>query len=166
MRSSAAAASRPRLAMSDLASGDFLGVFALVRRGDATLFVGNDRVVGGAPTRTWDLPGGRVEAGELLHEALARELREETGLAVCGAPRFLFVQEGRRRRGGRAAHAWRSFFFAVDVAPGEPVAGHEVLAVRWLSPVEMRTELTAPYHDSFRRWLDVGGTWFRSEWSD
>jgi hypothetical protein len=46
------------------------------------------------------------------------------------------------------------------------VAGHEVLAVRWLSPAEMRTELTAPYHDSFRRWLDVGGTWFRSEWSD
>jgi hypothetical protein len=31
---------------------------------------------------------------------------------------------------------------------------------------EMRTELTAPYHDSFRRWLDVGGIWFGSEWAD
>lgn len=151
---------------ADAFRADFLGAFAVVRRGDRVLFVANERALGGAVVRTWDLPGGRVEAGELLHEALARELREETGLELEGEPEFLFVQEGLRTRGGQRVHAWRSFFFAASVAPGEPVAGHEVVAVRWLDAAAMQADLLAPYHDSFRRWLQHGGRMFRSVWAD
>lgn len=146
--------------------GDFLGAFAVIRRGEAILMVGNDRTIGGVVVRTWDLPGGRVEPGELLAEALRREVREETGLAVAGEPRFLFVQEGERCQGGTRQYAWRSFFFAADVAAGEPVAANEVLAVRWMTPPELRAELRAPYHDSFLRWLDHGGLLFGSAWCD
>lgn len=152
--------------MIDDFQADFLGAFGVVRRADRILMVGNVRTIGGREVTTWDLPGGRVERGELLREALVREMREETELVVRGEPRFLFVQEGQRRRDGARVHAWRSFFFEVDVEPGEPRAGHEVTAVRWMARAELIAELTAPYHDSFRQWLRQGGTLFSSEWSD
>ena len=145
---------------------DFLGAFAMIRRGETFLLVGNDRTIGGRPMRTWDLPGGRVEPGELVEEALRREVAEETGLLVVGTPRFEFVQEGQRRQGSVRRHAWRSFFFAVEVAAGEPKADHEVLAVRWMTRAELRADLRAPYHGSFLQWLDGGGVWFRSAWDD
>ncbi len=145
--------------------GDFVGAFAIVERADKILFVANERQIDGRTQRVWDLPGGRVEPGELLHEALRRELREETGLEVTGAPRFAFVQEGERRVGGRRRYAWRSFFFRAE-ARGEPAPDHEVLDVRWMSRDEIAAECVAPYHDSFRRWLLEGGEHFVSVWRD
>src|SRR5205085_11452610 len=36
----------------------------------------------GASTGVFTMPGGVVEAGETLHEALVREIHEETGIAI------------------------------------------------------------------------------------
>lgn len=148
-----------------LRGGDFLGAFAVIERQQRILMVQNRRRIGGVEVATWDLPGGQVEPGELLAEALARELREETGLSVQHAA-FLFVQEGERVTRGRRAHAWRSFFFAVEAGPGEPRAGAEVAAVRWFERSELAAVLHAPYHDSFRDWLRCGGAFFGSCWRE
>ncbi len=147
-------------------SADFLGAFAVVRRAGRTLMVQNARHIAGRDQNTWDLPGGQVEAGELVHETLTRELFEETCLHVVGVPEFLFVEEGEKKVKGRRTYAWRSFFFSVQQFTGEAAADSEILDVRWMEPDELHRVLTAPYHDSFRKWLAEGGRHFLSVWED
>jgi len=62
---------RPELCVGAVALLD--GRLLLIRRGH------------GPAAGEWSVPGGRVEAGELIAEAVVREVREETGLeCVCG----------------------------------------------------------------------------------
>ncbi len=59
-----------------------VAVGAIVRRGEELLLVRRGRRPGEGE---WSVPGGRVEPGEMLAEAVVRELAEETGLqGVCG----------------------------------------------------------------------------------
>ncbi|MFI0785894.1 NUDIX hydrolase [Streptomyces lydicus] len=64
-------------------------VMGILRRGDEVLLVREGLGADGA--LLWPLPGGGVEDGELLHEALRREMREETGLLVGDPVRTAFL---------------------------------------------------------------------------
>jgi 8-oxo-dGTP diphosphatase len=76
----------------------------------------------------WSVPGGRVEAGELMAEAVVRELAEETGLeGVCGE----FI--GWVERLGEDHHFVILDFAVTLLNPeAEPVAGDDAQEAAWV----------------------------------
>jgi 8-oxo-dGTP diphosphatase len=100
-----------------------LCVGAVVVEGSSLLLVRRGRGVGAGH---WSIPGGRVEAGETVGEAVVRELREETGLeGLCGA---LLGWVERID----ADHHFVILDFIVDVLdPGPLVAGDDAAEAGW-----------------------------------
>ncbi len=99
---------------------------------DASRFLAVCRPEGKPMAGFWEFPGGKVEPGESLERALARELDEELGVT----PReFAFWREAR--------HAYphltvRLHFFHVTNFANTPEAreGH---VLRWVTPAEARS---------------------------
>lgn len=65
--------------MSDIPAHPIPGVGAVVMRNDELLLIRRGR---GASAGLWAVPGGKVEFGESMRDAVVREVREETGLEV------------------------------------------------------------------------------------
>jgi len=140
-------------------TNDWLGAFGLLENDDGVLLVANRRLIDGEPTLVWDLPGGGVEPGETLEEALVREMREETGLEV-EVGEMLLVAEGERIRAERRTHVWRSIFFRVEATGGglDHSADPEIEGLRFAPRSGLPALLRAPYHAGFLDWLKSGGT--------
>ena len=106
-----------------------VGVGAVAVRDGYLLLVRRGR---GAAQGTWSVPGGKVERGETLAEAVVRELREETGLeGLCG--RLL----GWAERIGSGEHYVILDFEVTVVDTSEPVAGDDAAEVRWVDLLEV-----------------------------
>ena len=95
----------------------------------------------------WSIPGGRVEAGETDRDALIREVREETALRVSVGERC-----GSVVRGPFVIHDYRC-----AVRSGEPVAGDDAAAVRWVDGAEFAAldaadQLVSRLAETLRGW--------------
>lgn len=119
------------------------GRVLLIRRGKPPLY------------GRWVVPGGTVELGEPLAEALVREMREETGLEVEPFE-LLTVFDRIERDGERVIYHYVIVDYLCRWRSGEAQAASDALDVAWARPDELERYDLPPkalevVQDAFRR---------------
>ncbi|MEA2929584.1 MAG: hypothetical protein QOG38_2012 [Hyphomicrobiales bacterium] len=111
------------------ARGMTLGVRAVVVNASGQVFLVEHSYVTG-----WHLPGGGVETGETVREALARELLEEGGITMLAEPVLHGVFHNTRasRRDHVAVFVVRAFR-----QEGGPRHAHEIIGHGFFSPAAL-----------------------------
>lgn len=85
----------------------------------------------------YTLPGGGVEAGETLTEAVIREVREETTLLIEPVALAGHREVITRDAAGRIERHFVILCFAARWLAGEPVLNEELDDARWLDPADI-----------------------------
>ena len=115
-------------------SRPYLAVSAAIVRDGKVLVVRRARK---PALNLYTFPGGGVEIGETLSEAVTREVREETGLAVepvaLAGEREVIVRDAQ----GKVERHFVILCFAARWLAGEPVLNEELDDARWLDPADL-----------------------------
>jgi len=85
----------------------------------------------------YTLPGGGVELGETLEEAVIREVREETALEVAPVALAGYRQAIARDGSGRVERHFVILPFAARFIAGELTLNEELAEAHWLFPGEL-----------------------------
>ena len=112
----------------------YLAVSAAIVRDGKILVVRRAR----APAHgLYSLPGGVVEVGETLEEAVTREVREETGMTIEPVALAGFREAIVRDAERRVERHFIILCFAARWRAGEVLLNEELDEARWLEPAEL-----------------------------
>ena len=112
----------------------YLAVSAAIIRDGKVLIVRRAR----PPSQDlFTLPGGAVETGEALIQAVSREVSEETQLEIEPVALAGFREVIGRDNGGRIERHFVVLCFAARYVSGEPVPNEELAEIRWMYPQEI-----------------------------
>lgn len=118
-----------------------VGVGAVIFDGERVLLVqrGNEPLKG-----EWSLPGGAVQVGETLEEALKREVLEETCLTVDVGPLVDVLDSIRRAADGRAEYHFVILDYRCTVRGGAASCGSDAADARWVALAELEAYRVTP----------------------
>ncbi len=111
-----------------------VGVGAVIIRGTKVLLVQR----GNEPNRgRWSIPGGVVELGETLSQAVEREVREECGLEVQAQDVLSTFDLIQRDPQGRIRYHYVLIDLRARYVRGEASADTDALDVRWVEQTQL-----------------------------
>jgi 8-oxo-dGTP diphosphatase len=112
----------------------YLAVSAAIVRGGRLLLVRRAKL---PAQQVFSFPGGVVETGETLLEALQREIAEETSLAIAPLGLAGHREFIERDDAGAVARHFVILAFAARWIAGEPLPSDEIAEARWVTPGEL-----------------------------
>ena len=118
-----------------------VGVGAVVLDGGRVLLIRR----GHAPLKgQWSLPGGGVEIGETLEQAIAREVLEETGLEVEVGPIVEVLDRISRDDDGRVEHHFVLIDFVARPSGGLLRSASDAEDAAWVALTDLARYEVAP----------------------
>jgi 8-oxo-dGTP diphosphatase len=144
----------PNKLYSDYPDRPQVAVGAIVFDKDRVLLVRRGR----PPAKgLWAIPGGRVELGETLQEAVEREIREETGLIVrANDPVYTFDVVERDDDANIRFH-YVIVDLTADLIGGELSAGDDAMEAQWVGSAEMHTlDISLPTRNLLKQLFKFG----------